>query len=217
MKGLFASRATSAAAAAVVVTLVAGGGYAIASGGGTIHACAKKSNGALRLANKCKKSEKGLSWGIQGPPGASGKNGTNGTNGTNGAAGQQGATGAPGQRGPSDGFTVQDATVATSAVKTTSLTLPAGQYIVTASMPAYNTNASPATISSCTLHSTLDTVHTQSIWQTLVASNAYATLTASVAQNLPSGGTVSMSCPAVTGLEYGPSDITAVQVGTLHG
>ncbi|MEA2197522.1 MAG: hypothetical protein QOJ25_1573 [Solirubrobacteraceae bacterium] len=68
-------------------------GWALAAGGsGTLHGCAKKSNGALRLAGHCRKSERAVSWSIRGPqgtPGARGTNGTNGSNGSNGAPGVQ--------------------------------------------------------------------------------------------------------------------------------
>jgi hypothetical protein len=65
----------------------------------TLKACAKKKGGALRLASKCKKSERRVTWsakgpqgtagarGAVGPAGAAGANGSNGTNGTNGANG----------------------------------------------------------------------------------------------------------------------------------
>jgi hypothetical protein len=49
--------------------------------GSSIKACAKKSNGAMRLidvSKKCKKSERTLSWGTQGAAGATGATGTNG-------------------------------------------------------------------------------------------------------------------------------------------
>src|SRR5579862_8764399 len=93
MRGLLASRAASAALASGLVLLVAGGGYALASGGGTIHACAKKSSGALRIAHKCKKSEKRVSWNSSGPAGPQGAPGPQGPAGPAGPAGAQGPQG----------------------------------------------------------------------------------------------------------------------------
>ena len=90
MRRFLASPGTTAIAVGVVALLAVGGGYAIASGGGTIHACAKKSNGALRRANKCKKSEKGVSWGIQGPKGNAGATGAQGPGGPHGSTGPAG-------------------------------------------------------------------------------------------------------------------------------
>ena len=52
--------------------------------GSSIKACAKKSNGAMRLIDvkkKCKKSERTLTWGTKGAAGAKGANGTSGANG----------------------------------------------------------------------------------------------------------------------------------------
>ncbi len=52
--------------------------------GSSIKACAKKSNGAMRLIDvkkKCKKSERTLTWGTKGAAGAKGARGSAGTNG----------------------------------------------------------------------------------------------------------------------------------------
>jgi hypothetical protein len=61
--------------------------------GTSIKACAKKSNGAMRLidvSKKCKKSERTLTWGTQGDSGATGATGPAGTAGATGAAGSNG-------------------------------------------------------------------------------------------------------------------------------
>lgn len=96
MRRAFESRAGTAAVAATVALLLAGGGYAIAATGGSIHACAKKSGGALRLAGKGKKSERGLSWNIQGPAGQRDPQGPRGPQGALGAQGRTGSAGASG-------------------------------------------------------------------------------------------------------------------------
>jgi hypothetical protein len=65
-------RLTSAVATAVAFALLVLAGwsaYAVASGSNTIHACASKPSGALRLSTKCEKNEQPVSWNIQGPPG----------------------------------------------------------------------------------------------------------------------------------------------------
>jgi hypothetical protein len=145
--------------------------------------------------------------------------GPRGLQGIQGTQGVQGVTGNTGGRGPSDGFVVQDGTIAAS--KTTSLVLPAGQFIVTGTMPASNGNNATETINSCALTSTADPGHAQNLYQSLPANGGagftYGTLTGTTAQNLPAGGTVTLACPAVAGITYGPSTISAVQVGTLHG
>jgi len=73
----------------LVVALAAGGGWAVAAATtstGVIHACASKTTGVLRLARKCKMTERPVVWNVQGVPGRNGTNGTDGINGTNGTA-----------------------------------------------------------------------------------------------------------------------------------
>jgi hypothetical protein len=71
------------------VAAVAGGGWALAaSSAGAIHACATKKTGALRVARKCKKSEKTVSWNARGLRGLRGGTGAQGPPGpATGAAG----------------------------------------------------------------------------------------------------------------------------------
>jgi hypothetical protein len=83
-------------AAVIAIVLAAGSGWAVASTGGSngvIHACAAGRGGALRLAGRCNKHERPVSWNVAGRPG---RDGTDGTNGTNGINGVNGAPGAPG-------------------------------------------------------------------------------------------------------------------------
>ncbi len=85
--------------AAVIAVAAIGTGLALASSTpGVIRACANKHTGVLRLAHKCKKHERAVSWSVQGPPGARGQTGATGTAG---AAGGTGAPGAQGNPGPS--------------------------------------------------------------------------------------------------------------------
>jgi hypothetical protein len=71
--------------------LAAGGGYAIAAAHGrTIHACASKRSGALRLAAHCRRGERAVSWN------AIGRRGPQGKKGVPGVQGQQGQQGVPG-------------------------------------------------------------------------------------------------------------------------
>ena len=61
-----------------------------------IHGCAAKSGGALRLASKCSKNERAVTWNNTGPAGARGATGLQGSAGSQGAAGATGASGASG-------------------------------------------------------------------------------------------------------------------------
>ena len=84
-------------AATLAVFLAAGGAAWAATGSGaTIHACYKKRGGALRIASRCKRGEKALSWNQIGPRGAKG---TAGKAGARGATGLQGPSGKEGPRG----------------------------------------------------------------------------------------------------------------------
>jgi hypothetical protein len=55
-----------------------------------IRACANKKTGALRLATKCRKSERSLSWNKEGLPGHQGLTGAVGVTGAAGAKGETG-------------------------------------------------------------------------------------------------------------------------------
>ena len=82
-----------AMAVAVAALVAAGGGMAVAasSTNPVIHACANKKTGALRLASKCRKSERAVSWS---------KEGLQGSRGLTGATGLAGSTGPQGNPGP---------------------------------------------------------------------------------------------------------------------
>jgi hypothetical protein len=127
------SRALSYLVAAAAGALLAGGGWAIAaSSSGVIRACSGKKGGALRIATKCKKSERSVSWnqqglrGLQGPVGATG---AQGPAGSAGAAGLQGATGP--SHGYSTSFNTEVTLEAAGSVHTLmTLSVPSGSYIV---------------------------------------------------------------------------------------
>lgn len=84
----------------VIAALIAGGTVALAASGGTsIRACSAKRTGGLRIARKCKKSERAVSWNVRGPQGLPGAAGVRGPQGLPGATGAQGPGGAPGPKG----------------------------------------------------------------------------------------------------------------------
>jgi hypothetical protein len=90
-------------AATVSVFVVVGvAAWASAASSPTIHACYKKHGGALRVAGRCKRGEKGISWnqfgstGAKGSRGATGKTGATGATGKTGAQGPEGKAGSPG-------------------------------------------------------------------------------------------------------------------------
>jgi hypothetical protein len=130
------SRALSYLAVALLAALATGGGWALAaSGGSQIHACSAKKTGALRVAKKCKKSERTVSWNTVGPQGATG------AQGSTGQPGAKGETGATGPAGPTAAFTTNDGgTPPVSAsfnVSSSNVTLPtAGKLFITATTSA---------------------------------------------------------------------------------
>ena len=89
-------------AVAAACLLAVGAGWAIAASttsSATLRACASKSNGVLRLAARCKSSERRVSWNTVGPRGARGLQGIQGVKGDTGATGAAGAAGAQGVQG----------------------------------------------------------------------------------------------------------------------
>jgi hypothetical protein len=95
MARLLRRRHTTASvlAASAVAVVAGGGGWALGATGKSkpkpapkvIRACASKKTGALRVARKCSRRERKLSWSVVGPMGP---------------AGSAGAAGAAGQQGP---------------------------------------------------------------------------------------------------------------------
>ena len=81
MTGLFRGRRLAVyVSVALAGAGAAGGGLALAAGSNTIHACAKKSSGALSLrhGSHCGKHQKSVSWSVQGPQGPRGATGATG-------------------------------------------------------------------------------------------------------------------------------------------
>jgi hypothetical protein len=93
-------------AAVVGGLLFVAGGLSLAaalSAGPVIRACANKKSGALRVAARCRRNERRISWnqfGAQGARGPAGQKGTSGARGAAGPIGQSGATGPQGPAGP---------------------------------------------------------------------------------------------------------------------
>jgi hypothetical protein len=86
------------------------------SASGVVKACASKRTGVIRLANRCRKSEKKLQWNVRGrrgPAGAArgtkGRQGPRGRKGARGATGAQGPQGAKGDAGTANAVTTQGA------------------------------------------------------------------------------------------------------------
>jgi hypothetical protein len=116
-------------AGAVVATTLTATTVAIASearGGGTLHACAAKHGGALRIAKSCKSSERAVTWNVTGPKGARGPKGKAGADGSGPAytAREVGLIAAP----------------SGTPAAITHVTLPPGDYTVVATLNASTSN-----------------------------------------------------------------------------
>jgi hypothetical protein len=74
-----------------------------ASANSAIHACQGKRSGALRVATRCKRTERRVSWNTRGVPGGRGLQGGRGPSGSPGPPGPVGAAGATGPKGPATG------------------------------------------------------------------------------------------------------------------
>ena len=132
MKRLLPTRLAHPLVVATGLLIVVVSAAAAAANSRSVHACAKKSDGALRLASHCSRNEQSVSWNIRGPQGVRGPRGQQGLQGPKGA---QGALGTTGDRGPSDAFTAYPQALnvgggGQGASTVGTLTLPAGNFMV---------------------------------------------------------------------------------------
>jgi hypothetical protein len=115
---LLASAATQCAICVGSEQAVAKATARSAESGAVIHACYRKSGGALRLVRAgahCKRGEAPLQWSTSGPPGAPGSQGPAGPPGSNGVTGATGASNVSGARGAPGAPGLEGGTGATGA------------------------------------------------------------------------------------------------------
>jgi len=140
------SPAVAVCTIALLAALAGAAWAAIPGPAGIIHGCYSRHSGALRVidtaaAGKCRHKEAALSWSETGPPGPRGGRGATGPRGATGAGG---AAGAPGAQGPSNAYSATQATAVALGAGGRSvlkLSLPAGRYVVSASVNVANTDA----------------------------------------------------------------------------
>jgi hypothetical protein len=130
---------TMAIGALATGLIVVAAGIAYGAGvSSQISVCVHHNGGALYKAKKCAKHDSKLTWNTVGPAGA---RGLTGAAGAPGAAGSAGATGTAGANGAVAGFgtSAQGPTAITlnTLTKIASLTLPAGNYMVDASVAVH--------------------------------------------------------------------------------
>lgn len=190
---------------AVSAVAVLGAGFAVAATNGTtIKACAKKSDGALRMAKKCKPTEKAVSWGTTGP------------------RGPIGATGPAGPTGPTDVYLFSAATTAAATLQSGSnvatFTLPAGNWLLDSDVRVGGTAAESAVY--CTFNINGAVTGTTFTIST-VAPKVGATFTSAVlpvmgAVRLTQATPLNLYCRNTDGAAtISKSPISATRVGTL--
>lgn len=157
--------------------------------------------------------------GIQGPQG---ERGPQGETGPAGPEGPRGATGVQGPRGPSDAYTdgPNDVAIGTSHVTVASLDLPAGNYVVSATLGANNPSTGTVGLVRCSLQPNDSSTFYDVMLAPLSGTSVYAgTLSFTQPVRRFSAGTVSVSCVnfVANGGTINGRDImlTAVQVADL--
>jgi hypothetical protein len=214
---LRARRAVSYLATAVVAGAVTGGGWALAAGdAGAIHACSSKKTGALRLARRCRRRERVVTWNVQGPGGINGINGINGADGANGANGQP---------GPSNAFSggLPGPIAITTAIgpgdKVGHLNLASGSYVIFAKAWLENQSSSLATTATCELDAGSDSDRDVLKLEPAGANSFRGAVALHVAHTFASPGTAQLSCATGAGVSVTANDVvvTAIQVGNLTG
>ena len=206
MKRLRPVRATPVIAAGIVAALAAGGTYAVAAGGGTIYACAKKFNGALRIAGRCGKGERSVSWNVQGPAGSQGA---------------KGATGAIGPIGPSNAYSsFKGGPVSLGSTLSTiaQLSIPApGNYVINAKVALHDV-VNTAVVIQCQLVAA-GTNLDQS--ETALTGNSGSFVNEEMAalqavERFPAAGEVDLECDGFgVDTEASLIKITAIQVASI--
>lgn len=209
--------------ATICLFLLLGGGAwaAVGAGGSAIHACYSKRTGALRIASRCKRSERAVSWsrvGPQGPRGQRGANGRNGAGGPKGANGAAGSTGATGPAGPTDVYADGQATgtLTETSASFGQVTVPPGSYLLQGKVTFAAT--SPGSEMLCALAPDPSATTTWDGGLTSAESGFANVLTMSAVQTFAAEQNVEIVCRTVKGTgTIDDSRVIATKVATLHG
>jgi hypothetical protein len=204
-----------------------------------IHGCVRTTDGRLRIAATCTAgTETDLSWNQEGPPGPQGLQGQQGLQGPKGdigprgytgligltgpagPTGPKGGTGATGATGPSDsyyGWANSSANEGTPIAKgiwqplTTSLSLPAGAYAITARVDIRTVNFSAV---QCRMSAGFDTDHTYDISY----EHGMKTLVLELTMSYPSPTSVLVRCMDTLNGDgtWTTVRVQAIKVGAAH-
>jgi hypothetical protein len=229
MRRILSHRPSPALALSTVALVAALGGVAwaaIPGPSGIIHGCYNKHGGQLRVINlatggRCRHKEAALSWSETGPPGP------RGGGGPKGATGKTGKTGVTGAQGPSNAYAASE----TGAVALTpggkdvlNLALPAGKYVVTASVNIANadTPVGETEKATCVINSVPTTSSEASGTATVPfvkGLGASETVPLDGAFTLAAPATLEMFCTTVSSgaMSVSLAQIDAIQVAHING
>jgi hypothetical protein len=201
---------------------------------GIIHGCYNRRGGALRVINtaahaKCRRRESELNWSETGPPGPRGGRGLTGARGATGSRGTTGPTGPTGLPGTPGGLSNAYAMSETATVVVTAksdvlkLSLPAGSFVVTASVTLANEDHAPGATeeANCTMAKAPDPTNEASATATIPFLEAPALAAQSVSLdgtwNLTSAETLELSCTKLSSGAVGAKQarIVATEVGSV--
>jgi hypothetical protein len=231
---------TGALAGVIAATGLAGGVTAVhaATTAKSVHACELRRTGALRIANKCKRTEQVVIWAQTGPRG---QPGAPGPRGESGAPGTPGTPGTPGKDGtatatPSDVYSNSSmdtssrpvVTEGTADVVIGSVTVPVGSYSVTATASFYGTVVDPNLVCRLSAPQTGGGVHysTESVADVTVPLPGrgidIAGLSVTAAVAVPVAGVLDLLCTTSNLDTTHPTttndwDVTAVRTQTING
>ena len=183
-------------AGALVATTLTAASMAIADSRGstTLHACAARSGGALRWATRCKASERAVSWSVRGPRGPRGRPGARG-------AGPAYSSRLPGSSPVGSGPLTEIASV----------TLPPGDYLVTATATA----SSPAATDNGTCELEGAGEFGESASFSITSSHGEALGVTGLAQATSVDDVVKLLCGGQTSVTIAQGVLTAVQVQSV--
>jgi hypothetical protein len=175
-------------------------------------------NGTIQTADISKKAQKSLKGktGARGPIGLTGAAGAPGAKGDKGDAGAAGAKGDTGPIGPSDAYSSDDTSYSHNNTWTISKDLPAGKYVVQASMAAYNTGANGTEVDCFEDGGTI--IGNSNALFSVLATGTGTMMNGNWVTTLDAAGTVSFVCNKVTGtgpVLLGYAKLTAIKVGNL--
>lgn len=180
-----------------------------------------KRSGVLRVAVRCKRGEKSVSWNQAGLNGRDGTSCARGETGTAGTPGGPGLTGGTGATGPSDIYAAgtADAKATGSYASLGKVTVPPGSYLLEGKANFSPKEGVPSE-GECTIEIKAEGAEFPEYWDvsTVKPTGSGGTMALSVVQTFTTPHSVSISCKLREGEGlFSNARIIAIQTGSLHG